>query len=143
MSALRVYEWLLKSNRTLGSSVYVPGMSSVEETLHVSEEVALIPFSLFFLGQAFAPFLTIPISETLGRRGTYLPYMLLFLGFTLGAGFSPTIASLCICRFLAGVFGTPAILVGFEIIADIWIPQERAIPTAYFVLLTLLGPSVG
>lgn len=109
----------------------------------VSETVAILPYSLYALGQAFGPVIAAPISETYGRRGTYIPYMFLFILFTIGAGFSKTIASLCITRFFAGLMGSPCLLVGLGSVADIWSPVERAIPTAFFVVTPLLGPAVG
>ncbi len=84
-----------------------------------------------------------PLSETFGRRGTYIPYMLLFALFTLGAGFSQNITSLVVCRFFAGLFGSPALSVGAGTVADLWIPQDRGIPMAVLVVIPFLGPSLG
>jgi MFS family permease len=105
--------------------------------------VALLPYSFYVFGQAWGPLLAAPMSETFGRRGTYVPYMLLFILFTLGAGFSKSMASLVVCRFLAGVFGSPALSVGGGTVADVWNPQDRAIPMATLVLVPFLGPSLG
>jgi MFS family permease len=91
----------------------------------------------------FSAKLGVPLSETFGRRGTYAPYLFLFALFTLGAGLSQSIAAITICRFFAGVFGSPVLSVSAGTIADIWVPQDRAIPVAVLVLIPFLGPSFG
>jgi MFS family permease len=105
--------------------------------------IALLPYSFYVFGQAWGPVLAAPLSETFGRRGTYAPYLFLFALFTLGAGLSQSIVAITICRFFAGVFGSPVLSVSAGTIADIWVPQDRAIPMAVLVLIPFLGPSFG
>jgi len=129
--------------RTMASSIYIPAIKDIQQQFHVSTTVSLLPYSFYVLGQALGPVLAAPMSETFGRRGTYIPYILLYALFILGSGFSRNIASLVICRFFAGVFGSPALSVGGGTIADIWAPQNRGIPMALVVLVPFLGPSLG
>lgn len=42
---------------TIASSIYTPGRDGVIQDLGVSEEVSILPFSLFVLGLAFGPML--------------------------------------------------------------------------------------
>jgi len=126
--------------RTIASSIYIPAIPDIENEFQVSLTVALLPYSFYVFGQAWGPLLGAPLSETFGRRGTYIPYMLLF---ALGAGFSHSIASLIVCRFFAGLFGSPVLSVGAGTIADIWSQQDRGIPMAILVLVPFLGPSLG
>ena len=79
---------------------------------NVSSTVALLGLSLYVLGLAFGPVLAAPISETRGRQMVYLVSLPIAALFTLGAGFSQTFASLVICRFFAGFFGSPVLAVG-------------------------------
>lgn len=146
LSYLSLYSVLLLTiviYRTIASSLYIPAIPSIRSEFDVSETVALLPYSLYAFGQAFGPVLAAPVSETFGRRATYVPYMLLFMLFTIGAGFSNNITALCICRYFAGMTGAPALGVGLGTIADIWSPRERAIPTAIMVVTPFLGPSLG
>jgi MFS family permease len=129
--------------RTIASSIYVSAIEDVRRQFHVSLTVALLPYSFYVFGQAWGPVLAAPMSETFGRRGTYAPYMLLFALFTLCAGSSQNIASIIICRFFAGLFGSPALSVSAGTVADIWMPQDRAIPMAVLVFVPFLGPSLG
>ena len=128
---------------TLASSIYTPGRDSLMADLNVSAEVALFPYVFYVLGLAFGPLIAAPTSETHGRRAVYLVAIPLFALFTVGAGFSQNIASVTICRFFAGVFGSPGLSIGSATLADMWKPHERAVPMAIYICTPFLGPSVG
>lgn len=128
---------------TFGSSVYTPGVFYVQHQFHTSTTVALLPLSLFVLGIAFGPMLAAPISETYGRRPVYFLCLPIFGLFILGAGFSKNLASLLVTRFLAGVFGSPALSVGAGTCADLFPPEKRALVTGFFVATPFLGTVLG
>lgn len=124
----------------------------------VSRELALLPFVLYLLGLSFGPVsLTIwcyimlsvpqviagPISETFGRRVVYIAALPCFGAFTIGAGFSQNIASLTVCRFLAGMASSPGLSLGSGTVADILRPNERAVPMGMFVTAVQMGPVMG
>ena len=106
---------------TFGSSVYTPGYPEIMTRFHVSSVVALLGLSLYVLGLAFGPVLAAPISETFGRRVVYLVSLPLAALFTLGAGFSRNFASLVLCRFFAGFFGSPVLAVGVSSVSPVYI----------------------
>lgn len=125
------------------SSAYAPGAKATGEQFHVSETVSLLGISLFCLGLAFGPMIGAPLSETAGRLVVYrlgLPIATLFL---IGAATSKGIASVVICRFFAGVFGSPALSVGGGTMADMWPPARRGPSTALFVMAPFMGPCIG
>lgn len=128
---------------TLASSIYTPGRESVMQDFGVSAEVALLPYVLYVLGLAFGPMIAAPASETVGRRYVYLVCVPIFALFILGSGFSTNIASLCICRFFAGVFGSPGTTIGSATLSDMWLPHERAVPMAVYITTPFLAPSLG
>ena len=128
---------------TLGSSIITPGRDDMIAEFGVSAEVALLPYVLYVLGLGCGPLLAAPMSETCGRRAVYLIAIPIFALFTLGAGFSQSIASLTICRFLAGVFGSPGLSIGSATLSDMWKPSERAVPMAIYVTTPFLGPAIG
>ena len=113
------------------------------ERFNVSSTVALLGLSLYVLGLAFGPVLAAPISETKGRRVVYRVSLPLAALFTLGAGFSQSMASLAITRFFAGFFGSPTLAVGAGTNVDVWPPVHRAIASSLFLLAPFLGPALG
>ena len=127
----------------MASSIYIGAIPDIRRRFRVSMTVALLPYSFYVFGQAWGPVLAAPMSETFGRRHTYVASLFIFCLFTLGAGFSRGISALVVCRFFAGMFGSPVLSVGAGTLADVWAPEDRAIPMAMTVLIPFLAPSIG
>ncbi|RDW81932.1 hypothetical protein BP6252_03044 [Coleophoma cylindrospora] len=134
---------LVSFTATFASSVYTPAFSEIKSDFHVGSTVAILPLSLYVLALGAGPILAAPISETYGRHVVYLISAPLGALFTMGAGFSPSIAALCILRFFAGLTFSPALAIGAGTIADVNRPEHRATPTSIYILMPFLGPSLG
>ncbi|KIW98091.1 uncharacterized protein Z519_01675 [Cladophialophora bantiana CBS 173.52] len=128
---------------TFMSSIYSSGYREVMQKYHVSSTVSLLGVSLFCLGLAFGPMIAAPLSETVGRLLIYRLSLPIAALFVMGAALSDSLASVLICRFLAGFFGSPALSVGGGTIADIWQPRYRNRAASVFVMAPNLGPSLG
>ena len=128
---------------TFGTSVYTPAVAEVAEKFNVSQTVSVLGLSLYVLGLAFGPMIAAPLSETKGRLAVYRFSIPVAAAFTLGAGLSNNMASLAVCRFFAGFFGSPCLAVGAGTIADIWPPVYRAPATSIYLLTPFLGPALG
>jgi MFS family permease len=127
----------------VGSSIYSPAVSAISAEFHVSNVVALLGVTLYVLGLAFGPVLSAPLSETYGRLIVYRLSLFVSMLFTLGAGFSTSLASLLICRFFAGLTGSPVLAVGAATNADLFPPKSRANATSMFLLAPFLGTAIG
>ena len=92
--------------------LYTPGYLDIMSQYRGSSTVAVLGLSLYVAGLAFGPVLAAPISETRRRRAVYLISVPIAALFTLGAGLSPNMTPLAICRFFAGFFGSPVLAVG-------------------------------
>ncbi|KAH7351261.1 MFS multidrug transporter-like protein [Rhexocercosporidium sp. MPI-PUGE-AT-0058] len=128
---------------TLGSSIYAPAFPTIMEKWNVSSTVALLPLTLYVLALGFGPILAAPLSETYGRHVVYLSSAPLGALFTMGAGFSQNIQTLCILRFFSGLAFSPALAIGAGSIADVNKPEHRAVPSALYILSPFLGPALG
>lgn len=91
----------------------------VEASFGVSFPIAIIPMSLYFLGLAIGSPISEAIIEVYGRRHLNLVASLLFLVFTVAAGWAPNIATLAVFRFLAGVMGSAPMVTGTDMIVDL------------------------
>lgn len=117
---------------TFGASIYSASIHGVAQDFNVSEELAILPLSLYTLGLAIGPLIGAPLCETLGRKVVYLTATPLFALFTLGAGFSQNIASLNVCRFFAGLCAAPAVGNASATIIDYTAGRYRAITMAFY-----------
>jgi MFS family permease len=109
----------------------------------ISRTVALLGLTFFTLGIGLGPMATAPLSEFYGRRIVYIVSGPVFMLFTLGAGFSSSFASLVVCRFLAGLTGSPALAVGAGTNADLFALRQRALATSIFLAAPFAGPALG
>jgi hypothetical protein len=85
--------------------------------------------------------LSAPISETIGRLGTYRIAPPLAALFTLGAGFAPNMAALCILRLFAGFFGGAPLPVMAGTGADLFAPKDFAVAGSIMLYTPFLGRS--
>ena len=106
------FELLTDVSSTLATSVIVPAIPAIQLRFHVSREVAILGLSSYTLGLGLGPLLAAPISELFGRRAVYLTTLPLLLAFTAGAGCAQNIATLVVCRLLAGSGGSGVLAVG-------------------------------
>ncbi|KAI1622109.1 major facilitator superfamily domain-containing protein [Exophiala viscosa] len=128
---------------TLAASIYSPAHDDVSTNFGVSDEVAILPLSLYNFGLAFGPLAGSPLSETFGRKVVFLTTTPLFGLFILGAGLSPSAPSLIICRFFAGVFASPAISNASATIIDYTAGRYRAVSLAFYYSIPFFGAVFG
>ncbi|KAG9230343.1 major facilitator superfamily domain-containing protein [Amylocarpus encephaloides] len=126
-----------------GSSIYAPAIPDVMLDFHVSDTIATLSLTTYVLGLSFGPMLSAPISEMFGRLGTYRVAPPIGAIFTLAAGFSPNITTLCILRFFAGFFGGPSLSVCAGTSADLFLPKDRAVAGTFMLYFPFLGPVFG
>ena len=110
---------------------------------NVSMTVAILPFSLFLWGIAFAPIWIVHVSEKFGRHLGYLVLIPIFGLFILGASLSQSFTALAVCRFFAGFFGGPVLVLIEGTFADVW---SADIVITYYAVLTLasfIGAAAG
>jgi len=110
---------------------------------NISSTVALLPLSVYVLALGFGPILGAPLSETYGRHIVYWLSVPIGAIFTIGAGFSQNIWSLCILRFFAGLAYSPTLAIGAGTLADVFLMENRAGPSALYILSPFLGPALG
>lgn len=130
-------------SRSLGVSILSPAHTEFMTEFGVSSTVAILPLSLYVFALGLGPIVGGPLSETVGRYPVYIGTMFLGTLFTMGAGFSPTFAGLCVLRFLAGFCYAPTLAIAAGTINETFKPVKRAIPSTIFILSPFLGPGLG
>ncbi|CUM64563.1 uncharacterized protein PRCAT00002170001 [Priceomyces carsonii] len=128
---------------TMASSVGSGTYDAVCKEFGVSKEVSEMTTSLFLVGFAMGAPVLAPMCEEFGRLPVYIGSMLLFSCFQIGAATSQNMASLAICRFFAGFFGTSPLSNAGGSIADMWESDKRTLTFSFFGVSGFLGPSLG
>ncbi|KAE9375192.1 MFS multidrug transporter-like protein [Stipitochalara longipes BDJ] len=128
---------------SFGSSVISPAFPALEKQWGISTTVSILPLTTYVLALGLGPVIAAPISETYGRHIVYLISTPLGAIFTLGAGFSQNIWTLCILRFFAGLTFSPALSIGAGSNADVVTTKNRATASAFYILSPFLGPALG
>ncbi|KAF1980979.1 putative bicyclomycin resistance protein [Aulographum hederae CBS 113979] len=128
---------------SLGSSIYAPAVPDVMKDFHVSPTVALLGLSMYVLGLCWGPIVAGPISEKYGRLPTYRYIFPIGMLFTVGAGFSPILAGVLICRFFAGFFSAGPLCVVSGTGADLFAEEKRGVSTGVWICCPFLGPAIG
>ena len=120
--------------RAFGVTCYTAGISGVMAEFNVSMTAAILGFSLNLAGIAFAPIMTPHITERVGRSTVYLISLPIFMLFILGASQSQSFAGLVVCRFFAGFFGGPCLVLIEGTFADCWSAETT---NSYYSVLSL------
>ena len=104
---------------------------------------AILGLSLYLWGIAFAPIMTPHLTEALGRSKVYLVSLPICSLFILGAGASQTFASLAVCRFFAGFFGGPCLVLIEGTFADVWSADATVTYYSFLSLASYVGAACG
>jgi MFS family permease len=115
----------------------------VAAKFNVSITTALLGLSMYVIGLGLGPMFSAPLSEVFGRKMVYFVNLPIFTIFTIAAGLAGNMATLAICRALAGIFGGPALAVSAGSFVDIWDLKTSGAAVTVQALATFLGPALG
>lgn len=108
----------------MGSAIFTPGIQEIRETMHVGTVPVILGLTLFVEGYAVGPLIFSPLSEVpqIGRQKIYVLSLIVFICLQIPTALGSSLGVLLPMRFLAGVFGSPALSTGGASLADIWQP---------------------
>ena len=133
----------LSIDSAFGITSYTAGISGVGQRFSVTMQVAILGLSLNLLGIAFAPIITPHLSERFGRQAVYLMSLPAFSLFILGASLSRSFAALAACRFFAGFFGGPCLVLIEGTFADVWSANTTVVYYSFLALASFVGAACG
>ncbi|CAI7644318.1 unnamed protein product [Penicillium discolor] len=125
------------------SAIDATAYTTTKKVYGTTPVIQALPTAVFLMGTGLGAVVTGPISEVLGRNPVYIPTMIGFMLFDMGAGLSKTVVQRIVCRGLAGFFGSaPAILAAASLV-DVWSRIERVYTFPMFAIILFTGPLVG
>ncbi|KAI9032016.1 MFS general substrate transporter [Hyaloraphidium curvatum] len=140
---LTVSNSILVLNATLASSAPSGVVRPILAELGGTVLQGTMLIALFVLGYVVGPLFWAPASEVLGRRPVNVVSGVGFFFFNLGCALVHSMGGMLALRFLAGTFAAAALTNAGGIIADVWMPQDRAMPMSVFSMMPFLGPVLG
>lgn len=125
----------------MASSLCAPGIEDTMVDLHEPSRVlGSLMITIFVLGYAVGPLFLAPLSEMYGRYPVVVISTWFFIAWLLGCGFAPSMSSLIVMRFLAGVGGSAIITISPAIVGDLYPVERRAFGSAIIIGSQSTGP---
>ncbi|KAJ5748202.1 uncharacterized protein N7511_009898 [Penicillium nucicola] len=125
------------------STIDATALVSTRALFHTSFKVQTLPTTLFLIMNGLGALVAAPISEVFGRTPIYIPSIILFMLFNMGAGLSQTAVQRIVCRAFAGLFGSAPAVLAAATLVDIWSRIERVYMFPLFSVIAFTGPLVG
>lgn len=129
----------------MGSAIYTPGIEEIEAEWGIGRIRGTLPLTLFVIGYGVGPMVLSPMSENVifGRTSIYIVTLFIFFILQIPTALSHNIASLCVLRFIAGFFASPALATGGASIGDVISLPYIPVGIAVWSIAAVCGPSLG
>lgn len=126
---------------SMGSSLYVSSVPEIVARYGVDQTLALSGLTFYLIG--LSTVIGAPLSEVFGRKPIYMGSIPLSCLFTMAVGLSNGHMRIIMpCRFLAGVFASPALSIASGTIMDIFDIDEVSVAMTFFCLAPFMGPVI-
>lgn len=90
----------------LASAMFTPGMQQIADSFGVTADSIVGATTGYVVMLGIGPLVLAPLSETFGRRRLYIVCFGVFTVLQVPTALSPNLATLLVCRTLAGFFGS-------------------------------------
>lgn len=129
----------------MASAMYTPGIEEIKTEWGIGRIRSTLPLTLFVIGYGIGPMVLSPMSENVifGRTSIYIITLFIFVILQIPSALAHNIASLCVLRFIAGFFASPALATGCASIGDIITLPYIPVGIAIWSIATICGPSLG
>nr|XP_036575935.1 MFS multidrug transporter [Colletotrichum truncatum]KAF6782591.1 MFS multidrug transporter [Colletotrichum truncatum] len=135
----------------LSSNIYNPSLDAIARDLKVNSSQVSLTITSYLVMQAVSPLLWGPMSDTLGRRPTYIASFLVYIAANVALSFSPNYAVLLIFRGIQAAGSASTVSIGNGVIQDISPTSERGAFISFYQakqsvvrnFSTAIGPVLG
>ncbi|MBN8827504.1 MAG: multidrug effflux MFS transporter [Sphingobacteriia bacterium] len=125
------------------SDIYAPSLPAISEYFHTTEKVTALTMSINLIGIAFSGLIYGPLSDYYGRR----PILLIsWSGFVFGSIlslFAHSIEYLIIFRFIQGLGGGAAFVIGISTLRDVFDSEKYSKILSKIGMIVALSPGIG
>ncbi|KAH8810812.1 major facilitator superfamily domain-containing protein [Xylogone sp. PMI_703] len=127
----------------LSSNIYFPALKQIATDLSVSVALVSLTVTIYMIIQGVAPSFWGPISDTQGRRITFIGTFLVYLISNICLAFSNSFTMLMVFRGIQAAGSAATISIGAGVIGDITTARERGGFIGIFGGIRMLGQSIG
>lgn len=110
---------LLTAIAPLATDMYVPAFPDVARDLGTSATAVQLTLTTFFTGMALGQLVGGPVSDQRGRRVPLLAAVVVVLLASIACALAPTIAAMAAARFVQGLAGGWAMVIGRAVVVDL------------------------
>ncbi|KAK3342047.1 major facilitator superfamily domain-containing protein [Lasiosphaeria hispida] len=127
----------------LSSNIYFPALGAIAEDIKTDISLVSLTVTVYMAVQGLAPSFWGPLSDTRGRRITFVGTFAIYLLANVGLAFSRDFATLMVFRAVQAAGSAATISVGAGVIGDITTAKERGGFMGSFGGIRMLGQSIG
>lgn len=109
----------------LSSNIYFPAIDTISSDLHVSTSLVALTITVYMVVQAISPSIWGPISDTSGRRITFITTLSIYTAANLALAFTTNFPMLLVLRGVQAMGSAATISISAGVIADMATPSER------------------
>ncbi|KAK1708871.1 putative efflux pump antibiotic resistance protein, partial [Colletotrichum acutatum] len=127
----------------MSTSMMASALPQIPRDLGISATTTQITFSLFVLGQAFAPFLIAALSEMYGRKPVWIGSCCFYQLWNALCPVGKSAPLMIAGRFLSGCGASAGVVLTGPIMADMYRVKDRGKSLAIASFIPYFGPALG
>jgi len=126
-----------------GATTFYPALDVLAAQLHVTPSQINLSLTTYMIAQAIAPALIAGMSDTSGRRLSFIICFVIFVVANIGLALQTNYAALLVLRMVQAFGCSAAIALSTAVVADIATSSERGKYMGYATAGLLFGPAFG
>ncbi|KAF2423115.1 MFS general substrate transporter [Tothia fuscella] len=125
------------------ATLFYPALNVLAEQLHVTSSLVNLSITTYMLAQAIAPALIASISDTGGRRLSFIICFVIYIVANIGLALQTNYAALLVLRCVQAAGSSGSIALSIAVVADVATSAERGKYMGYATAGILIGPAFG
>lgn len=109
----------------LSSNIYFPAIDTISSQLHVSASLVALTITVYLIVQGISPSIWGPMSDTSGRRITFVITLTIYAAANLALAFTANFPMLVVLRGVQALGSAATISISVGVIGDMACPEER------------------
>ncbi|EGD99706.1 hypothetical protein TESG_07047 [Trichophyton tonsurans CBS 112818] len=127
----------------LSSNIYFPAIDTISSQLHVSASLVALTITVYLIVQGISPSIWGPMSDTSGRRITFVITLTIYAAANLALAFTANFPMLVVLRGVQALGSAATISISVGVIGDMACPEERGGFVGTNAGIRMIGQAIG